>query len=309
MEVGRLYNKEKQFLVVVFSSILALLLGIISIFIIKNRTSPLERAVLKSDYREIYKYIRDPDFTESVFKAYMEYNFGKKIDILEKNKSKYALEYKINGVNGIKKINLVKDKEYIWNFDDYTYNWTINASKGTSIFIEDKEYKAVDGIVEIPRIPFGVYSLKAGLKGCSDYETRIMAGQSIQIKMELSEETIERCSDTIREYIKFKENAINTRQIGEIGCLSKDSGLYKELLEEIQWLKKQDFKAERKLVDLVIKKGFMEDNSIAVDTAEKWEIYIKSDGNESKKIEEYNNRYIISPGEKYIINQIKTINQ
>lgn len=309
MEVSRLYKKEKQFVIIVFTCIFAIVAGIISIFLVKNRTSPMERALVKSDYKEVYKYIRNPDFTEQVFKAYMDYNFGKNLEILERNKSKSGLEYKIKGTNDIKTIKFEKDKGYFWNFEDYIYYWTINAPKGTSVFIEDQEYKSNNGLIEIPRIPFGVYSLKAKLENYSDYETRIMAGQNIQIKMELSSDTIGKCSDVIKEYLSFKQTAINSKELGEVGCLSKSSGLYKELVEEIQWLKKQDFKTGKKLMDFEIKKGFLDDNNIILDVHEKWEIYIKSDGNESTKVEEYNNRYTVLSGEKYIINQIKTINQ
>lgn len=310
MEVSRLYKKEKQFVIMIYSLIFILILGAVALIFFKNRTSPFERAMAGSDYKTLYKYIKNPEFSEGVFGAYINYNYGKSIEIIEKTKSKDAIEYKVKGTNGVKNIKLFKENnKFIWNFDDFTHNWGINVSEGASVFIEDQEYKSKEGLVLIEKIPFGVYNLKAKLQGCSDYEMKIMSGQNINIAMEISKDTIYSCNTVVKDYLTFKEKALNTRQVGEVDCLSKDSGLYKEMLQEVEWLKKQDFKSERKLISFEIKKGIIQSGKIILDVYEKWDTKVTTDENQSTKIEEYNNRYVISQGEKYIINQIKTINQ
>jgi hypothetical protein len=309
LELGRFYDREKRFIVFICLSLLFATLAFISFSIFKDRAISFERYLLNNDYENLYKHINRPDFSQEIFKAYMNYNFGSDISIAKKTKNKNGINYKIITSQGEKIISLESDgKDYLWNFNDYIYNWVITIPKSAKLYIENQSFENKDGQVEIEKIPFGVYDIKVSMESCEPYSHRIMAGQNVEIKMSISKDTIEKCKNIINEYLMFKESAINNRFVSEVSCVDKQSGVYKEVVDEVEWLKTEDFKCTKSLIGIeVVNSTINKDNIIILDVKEIWSVKINNEGNLSEKNEEHFNRYFINTDDKFIISQIKTI--
>jgi hypothetical protein len=308
MEVKRLYNKEVRFLIAFISVVVILISAAFSYIIIRSNSDSFEKYLTSNNYNKLYSYIESASFSEPVFISYMDYNLGKDITIIDRIKTNDNITYKVKTSQGEKTINLTKkDKKYIWNFNDFTYNWQIGIPANAKIYVENEEVENKNGQALIESIPSGVYEVKVTMDNCNPYIAKIMSGQNIQIKLDLSDAALSKCKDTIEEYLKFKENAFNKRKIDNITSIDKNSGLYKEVVDEIEWLKTVDFKSTKSLAELTVVKGYLdEDERILIDVVEKWNVKIDNDGNVSEKIDEYKNTYSLVQGEKLIISQIKT---
>jgi hypothetical protein len=307
MEVKRLYNKEIRFIAICILALMVIISSVFAVMMLKNKNNKFEEYLVSKNYEELYSYIENPDFSLHVFKSYIDYNFGSNINIIDKAEKENEIQYKIKTLDGDKTIRLVKiDKKGKWLFDDYTYNWGINVPSNAQVYIEEQQIENNNGEVLINKIPFGVYNLKVAMENCKPYLERVMSGQNLSIKLSISDDTLNKCRVSIEEYLKFKENAINNKTIGDINYIDKSSGLYKEVLDEVEWLKTADFKTSKNLVNLNLVKGTIEDGILIVEAVEKWNVKINNDGNISEKVEEHKNLYSLVPGEKFIIHQIKT---
>lgn len=309
MEIRRLYKQEKIFLLKEFLSVaLIIMLFFILISSISFKNS-FEEALKNMDYKKLYSYIQKPGFSENIFKAYMEYNFGENYEIINKTTLKEEIIFNLQTDQGMKKITINKIKgKYVWIFKDYIYNWHIKLPKNARLFINGEEYKNTDGEVLINKIPFATYDVDVEMKNCDKYHSRLMAGQDIEIKLNLSKEVIKKCEEIIKEYIIFKENAINNRNLIDISCIDKNSGLYNEVAEEIKWLNQQDYKISKKFTSLETINAVIDSNgTISIDVVEKWSSQLIADGNRSNNIETNKIRYIIETLNGFKIIQLKTI--
>jgi hypothetical protein len=307
MEVNRLYNKEIKFVIGCLLSLLILISSVVAIVISKSNNDKFEEYLANKNYERLYSYIEAPDFSLDVFKSYMDYNYGSEINLIDKTEKENEVEYKLKTPEGDKTIKLVKEnKKYKWIFNDYVDNWNISIPANAQVYVQGELIENNNGQAVINKIPFGIYELKIIMENCKPYIEKIMAGQNISIKLSLSDDTLSKCRVSIEEYLKFKENAINNKTVGDIKYIDKSSGLFKEVVDEVEWLKTADFKTSRNLVSLALTNGTFNDGIFVVEAIEKWNIKINNEGHISEKVESYKNMYSLVPGEKFIINQIKT---
>ncbi|TDT61094.1 hypothetical protein [Fonticella tunisiensis] len=310
MEIKRLHKKETRFLVLIcgLGAVLALSAMFLFYFIWGNKTGFFEKNLINNNYPQLYKFIENPDFNEGIFKAYMDYNFGNKIEVLEKVKSGEYIYIKVRGVQGVRNISLVnRNGKYRWEFSDYVYNWQIKVPEKAVVYVENNEVQNKEGIVQIEKIPFGVYNLKVVMRNCEPYTTRIMAGQKAEIKLEPSKEIVNKCKDYLWEYFKFKEGIINGGKPGEISCVDKGSGIYSEIIDEASLYADDNFKVTKKLMEYKIEKAYFNDEgNIILDVSEKWDVEINNQGEVDKKTENNKNKYVFKTDNDIKLIQIKT---
>ncbi|WDC83525.1 hypothetical protein PL321_12555 [Caloramator sp. mosi_1] len=172
----------------------------------KDEYTAFEKSLKERDFRALYSMIINKDFTYGVFEEYIRYNFGDEIYIKEKHKTEDGYILKVDSKTGEKtlKIKKIKNKLY-WDFDDYVYDWTLKVPLYSTVEVCGVVYENKDGIVTIEKIPFATYNVKIKLKGCEDYQNRILAGQKLEVKLELSKEVVDRCKEAIYDFLKFKE--------------------------------------------------------------------------------------------------------
>ncbi|SHF26712.1 hypothetical protein [Caloramator proteoclasticus] len=311
MHTRGLYDLERQYLFKRFIFILVFII-IFALFLFikpKNDYTAFEKSLKEKDYKALYNMIMNKDFTYQVFEEYIKYNFGDEINIKEKQKTEDGYVLKVNSKTGDKILKIKKEKNKLyWDFNDYVYNWTLQVPLYSSVEVCGQIYENKNGFVTIEKIPFASYNVKIKLKGCEDYENRILAGQKVEVKLELAKDVIDKCKEAIYDFLKFKENAIENKKITEVQCLYTDSGLYKEVLNEIEWLKTVDYKYYKKLIDWkVVSAKLKHSGVIEIDVKEDWEVKIITDENESTNINTQYNRYYVEMGENYKIVQINTI--
>ncbi|EYE88325.1 hypothetical protein Q428_08435 [Fervidicella metallireducens AeB] len=309
MEIRRLYKQEKIFLLKEsFSAALIIMLFYLIISSISFKNS-FEEALKNMDYKKLYSYIESPDFSENIFKSYMKHNFGENYEIVGKNNLKDEIVFNLQTDQGVKNISVNKIKgKYVWIFNDYIYNWHIKLPNNARLFINGEEFKNIDGEVLISKIPFATYDVDVEMKNCDKYHSRLMAGQDMEIKLNVSKEVVKKCEEIIKEYLKFKENAVNNRKLIEINCIDKNSGVYNEVAEEIKWLNQQDYKINKKFISLKTENAVIDSNgTIYIDVIEQWNSYLIADGNKSNNIETNKIRYIIETLNGFKIIQFKTI--
>ncbi|MBZ4662831.1 MAG: hypothetical protein JG776_513 [Caloramator sp.] len=311
MHTRGLYDLERQYLLKRLIFILFFIFIFILLLLIKpkNDYTAFEKSLKEKDYKALYNMVMNKDFTYQVFEEYIKYNFGDEINIKEKQKTEDGYVLKVNSKTGDKILKIKKEKNKLyWDFNDYVYNWTLQVPLYSSVEVCGQIYENKNGFVTIEKIPFASYNVKIKLKGCEEYENRILAGQKVEVKLELAKDVVDKCKEAIYDFLKFKENAIENKKITEVQCLYTDSGLYKEVLNEIEWLKTVDYRYYKKLIDWkVVSAKLKHSGVIEIDVKEDWEVKIITDENESTNINTQYNRYYVEMGENYKIIQINTI--
>lgn len=308
MEIKRLYDRESKFLKgVSLIIILGMLIGVF--FFISSNRDNFQGYLMKKDYKTLYGYMQNPDFSQEVFNAYMDYNYGGNIKIIKKKNADGYTYYRIGTESGEKVIKLRKEKRKVeWIFDDYVYNWTMELPAGADISLQNTPLENKNGKIVIDRIPFAVYEINGEMENCDRYYARILAGQKVEIKMNVSSNVMLSCRDAINQYLNFKQNAVNNRVINDIKCVEKDSGVYKEVLDQVEWLKNNDYTIKKDLQSINIEKGEIEDDgTICVDIIEVWNSTVINENGENKTTETFNNSYFIKPGGKFIITRVRSI--
>jgi len=124
--------------------------------------------------------------------------------------------------------------------------------------------------------------------------------------MKLKEEAIKTCLKSIEDYYNFYQNSINTLKIQDISVLDKNSGLYKEIMDEIAWNKDLGNKVKKKILSYELKEAILENENIKLKIKEKWEIKIDDGKKQSQKSEEYEKYYIFPYSKPNLISQIIT---
>ncbi|CDF58519.1 hypothetical protein [Thermobrachium celere] len=311
MHTSGLYDLEKKYLIRRILPFVAILVLALIFVLVKPRDkyTAFEKSLLEKDYKALYDMILHKDFTYQVFEEYVKYNFSDDVVIKNKYNIGETQYITLNSKTGEKSIKIVKVKnKYYWDFDDYVYNWIIKVPLYASVEVAGQVYENKDGSVTIERIPFASYEVKIKLKGCEDFNGRILAGQKIDIKLELSKEVLDKCKIAIYDYLKFKEEALENKKISEVQCLYTDSGLYNEVLNEIEWLKTVDYKFQKRLKNWeVLSAKLKHSGVIEVDVKEEWEVKVVTDENESVSTVVQVNRYFVEMGDVYKIIQINTI--
>jgi uncharacterized protein YxeA len=308
MEIKRLYDRESKFLRGI--TLLILLGVIISVFFyITASRDNFEEYLKEKDYKALYGYLQNPGFSQEIFNIYMDYNYGGNIKVIEKKSDEDYKYYKIGTESGEKVIKLRKEKrEEEWIFDDYVYNWSIKLPAAADIFLQNTPVENKNGQIVIESIPFAVYEINAQVENCDKYYARILAGQKVEIKMNVSSKVMLSCRDIISQYLGFKQDAINSKVIKDIACVEKDSGVYKEVLDQVEWLKNNDYSIRKDLQSINIEKGKIEDDgTICVDIMEVWNSTIINENGENKTTETFNNSYFIKPGSSFIITKVRSI--
>lgn len=310
MKVKRFYNLEIKFMLRKISiGLLPIIVLLIVLLSLKDNETIFEKSFKERDYRALYNMIDNRDFSFDVFQKYMEYNFPNDTVLKNKvvDKQKTTLTY--TSKKGDKVVILQKNNGKLnWKFDDYVYDWTIKVPLQAKVQVCGEDLENKDGVVLIKKIPFGLYDVKITLQGCEDYNNRVLAGQKIEVKLDLAEEVIERCKETIGEYLKFKENAIQNKKVEEVQCLYNNSGLYTEVLNEIEWLNSIDYKYEKKLLGFELLSAKLKYSGvIEIDVKENWQVKVKTDEMENTNSTSSINKYIVEIGDSYKITQINTI--
>lgn len=310
MKVKRFYNLEIKFLLRKISiGVLPIIVLLIVLLSFKDNETIFEKSFKERDYRALYNLIDNRDFSFDVFQKYMEYNFPNdtvlKSKVVEKQKSTLIYTSK----KGDKVVILEKSNgKQNWKFDDYVYDWTIKVPLQAKVMVCGEELENKEGVVTIKKIPFALYDVKITLQGCEEYNNKVLAGQKIEVKLDLAKEVIDRCKQTISEYLKFKESSIQNKKVEEVQCLYNNSGLYTEVLNEIEWLNTIDYKYEKKLLGFeVLSAKLKYSGIIEIDVKENWEVKVKTDEMESTNNTSSLNKYIVEMGDNYKITQINTI--
>lgn len=306
MEVKRFYDREGRYIKVFFiAAVILVITGVIAAVKFERKT--FEDYLIEKDYEKLYSFIEKPDFTPEIFKIYMDYSYGGKIDIISREKHNNYAIYTIDTDVGEKMINLEKrNSRNIWLFNDYVYDWSIRVPKEASVYMQNQLLENKDGEVKVDKLPFAVYDLNIKMENCIDYKERVMAGQKLAIKMEVDLKSMESCREAIEEYLNFKKNTINFGTIDNITCVDKDSGVYREVIEQMEWTKSLDYKMNKVLSSLVIEKGDIDyDGVICVEAVELWETTIINENGENITTDKYRNLYFINPHEGFKIIKIK----
>lgn len=308
MEIKRLYDREKKLLRT--SLILIAFIILVGIFlIIRMGKDSFERYLITKDYDKLYTFIENPDFSFDIFNTYMDYNYGGNINIINVEKSKDYIKYVIQTDTGEKTIRLEElNNKGVWIFDDYIYDWHIKIPRLASISIENIQFDNRSGEVIISKFPFAVYKISVSSENCETYDEKVMAGQKLSIKMNITASAMKTCQQIISEYLSFKNDAINLGIINAVNCVEKESGVYNEVIEQVEWLKSIDYKISQELVSLVAERGTIDDDGvICVEMVEQWDTTIINENGENKTTDKYKNSYLINPGENFKI--IKIINE
>lgn len=243
--MGRLYDLERRF---VIRKILFYIVPILFVLFLayNNNRTVFEEALEQKDYKALYDLIENKDFTYQVFQDYIKYNFTNDFKITSKISKDDKLTIVISTKRGDKFIDLKKKRGKIyWNFNDYVYNWTIKVPKDAYVEVCGQHFENKDGIVTINKIPFAMYHVKVKLDGCEDYNNYVLAGQKIEVNLQLANSTKEKIASTVYEYLKFKENALQNKKVDEVTCLYTNSGIYTEVINEIEWIKSMDYDYEK----------------------------------------------------------------
>ncbi|MCX7950678.1 MAG: hypothetical protein N2594_01855 [Clostridiales bacterium] len=310
MKVKRFYNLEIKFMLRKISiGLLPIIVLLIVLLSLKDNETIFEKSFKERDYRALYNMIDNRDFSFDVFQKYMEYNFPNDTVLKNKVEDKQKTTLTYTSKKGDKVVILQKNNGKLnWKFDDYVYDWTIKVPLQAKVQVCGEDLENKDGVVLIKKIPFALYEVKITLQGCEDYNNKVLAGQKIEVKLDLAEEVIERCKETIGEYLKFKENAIQNKKVEEVQCLYNNSGLYTEVLNEIEWLNSIDYKYEKKLLGFELLSAKLKYSGvIEIDVKENWQVKVKTDEMENTNSTSSINKYIVEIGDSYKITQINTI--
>lgn len=306
MEVRRLYDREKRLIMsLILAGVFLIFTGILLIAKIKG--SSFKDYLIDKNYEKLYTFIENPDFTYNIFNTYMDYNYGGDIKIINTEKKQGHTKYTIATDTGEKSIVLEeKDGTKFWAFNDYVYDWEINVPKSARLFIENMEFENIEGKVKISKLPFAVYQVRINADNCIDYNEKVLAGQKLGIKMDIDSGALKVCREVINQYIDFKSNAINFKVINDISCVEKDSGIYKEVIEQVDWLKNIDYKISKVMSSLTIEKCWMDfDGIICVALVEVWDTTIINENGENITTDKYKNIYYINPKDNFKIVKIK----
>lgn len=306
MEVKRFYDREGRYIKIFFiAAIILVIAGVIAVVMFERKT--FEDYLVEKDYEKLYSFIEKPDFTPDIFNIYMDYNYGGKIDIISREKQNNFTIYTIDTDVGEKTINVErKDGRDIWLFNDYVYDWSIKVPKGASVYVQNQLLENKEGEVKIEKLPFAIYDLIVKSENCVDFNERVLAGQKLAVKMEVDIKSMELCREAIEEYLNFKKNAINFGVADNIDSVDKESGVYREVIEQMEWTKSLDYKMSRALSSLSVERGNIDyDGVICIEAVELWETTIINENGENITTDKYKNLYFINPHEGYKIIKIK----
>lgn len=306
METKRLYDRERRLIIaLIMAAAFIILTGILVIGRV-GRDS-FKDSLINKDYEKLYKYIENPDFSYNIFNAYMVYNYGGDIDIINTEKSADQIKYTIATDTGEKSITLEKrNGKDFWIFSDYVYDWNIKIPKNSKISIENMEFENKEGEVAISKLPFAVYQMNITAENCKDYNERVLSGQKLAIKLDIAPSAMKVIEEVIKEYINFRKNAINSGVINNINVVEKESGIYKEVVEEVEWLKNADYEISKEMNNLIIEKGTVDfDGTICVTAVEVWDTTIINENGENFTTDKYRNIYYINPEDNFKIIKIK----
>lgn len=295
MEVKRLYNHERRLIGILAAAAACIIIAIV-FFAIRFTKDYFKEYLIDKDYDKLYAYIEKPDFSFEFFKAYMNYNYGGDIEIINLEKNKDQTIYDIKTDTGKKSIVLDKlNGKSIWVFNDYVYDWHIKVPKNAMITLENIEFENEDGEVVINSLPFAAYQMNISLENCESFNEKVLAGQKLTISMNISQSAIAACQDVINEYLSFKKDAVNLRVINEVSCVEKESGVYKEVVEQMEWLDDIDYKIRKELSELKVEKSSIDsDGIICVEVIEQWDTTIINSNGENKTTDKYRNSYFIN---------------
>lgn len=307
MEVKRLYNREYGFIVfvsIVFISIAA----IVVILTATLKGDSFKEHLIKGNYDSLYNYIENPDFSKEIFYAYMDYNYGDDKKIISVKRFDNEIEYTVKGTQEEKVIRLYKNKRrYVWKFDDYVYAWEIKVPIDAEVMIEDTPFYNDHGIVMIKKIPFSVYDITINAKNCETLKSKMLVGQNIAVSLKPSDYVIKRCIKSISEYLSLKEFPLKL-DLEEVKCIDRDSGLYREVIDEVEWFKANGV-VSKKMINMEIRDGFMDAYGVLYITVkESWNIEVASEGRIEIKNDNNMNMYTIAPLNNFIIETVKTVN-
>lgn len=308
MEVKRLYNRERSFMV--FASIMFISIAVTAVVLISSiKHDSFKENLIKGNYDSLYNCIENADFSREVFYAYMDYNYGKDKKIVSIKHSSNAIEYIVKGSQEEKVIKLYKkNRRYFWAFDDYIYGWEIKVPMDAEVMVEDMQFLNENGIVRITRIPFSVYEITIEAKNCEKFKSRMLVGQNISVRMKPSAYVIKRCKRSILEYLSFKELPI--KEDLDTKCVDKTSGLYREVIDEAAWLKANGYLISKKIISMEIFDEFMDIYGIVyVTVKENWNIEVSNEGRIEAKNEIDMNTYRINPSGNFMIEEVKTANK
>lgn len=304
MKSKRFFKSEIKFLLIL---ILIIILPIIIVGGSKLRKRDFKYYLLNKDYDKLYTFIRYPSFTKKVFEKYMSYNFSGDLEILEDKRANGYRFITVKTDKGEKIISLsLEDGKEYWFFNDYANDFSIEAPLNAKVFIEDMVYINTTGRLKVEKLPLALYDVEAVLENCIPFRKKILAGQNFKIEMKLKEEAIKTCLKSIEDYYNFYQNSINTLKIQDISVLDKNSGLYKEVLDEIAWNKDLGNKVKKKILSYELKEAILENQNIKLKIKEKWEIKIDDGKKQSQKSEEYEKYYIFLYSKPNLISQIIT---
>lgn len=306
MEIKRLYNRERRLIItLIVAAVFIIFTGVL--LITRVGRNSFKDYLINKDYEKLYTFIENPDFPLSIFNTYMDYNYGGKINIVKTEKKQNHIKYTIETDTGEKYIVLEeKNGRSFWIFNDYIYGWNIKIPKNARISIENIQFENKEGEITISRLPFAVYQMSISAENCKDYNEKVMAGQKLSIKMDIAQSAMNVSQEVIKEYISFKKNAIDFGVIDDIDCVEKESGIYKEVIDQVEWLKNTDYKISKELVSLIVEKGTVElDGTICLSVIEVWDTTIINENGESVTTDKYKNSYFIDPGDNFKIIKIK----
>lgn len=306
MEVKRLYNREYGFLA--FVSIVLILIALTALILTAMlKGDSFKEQLIKGNYNSLYNYIENADFSKEIFYAYMDYNYGENRKIISVKHSDDEIEYTIKGNQEEKVIRLYKKKRrYVWDFDDYVYGWEIKVPVDSEVVIQDTPFYNNDGIVMIKKIPFSVYDITINAKNCEPLKTKMLVGQNIAVSLKPSDYVIKRCNKSISEYLSLKELPLKS-DLEKIKCIDKNSGLYREALDEAEWLKGNGI-VSKKMIKVEICDAFMDAYGVLYITVkESWDIEVTNEGKTEIKNENNMNMYTIAPCKNFIIEAVKTV--
>lgn len=306
MEVKRLYDRERKLMrTLIILAIIIILAGIF--LIITIRKDSFKDYLINKDYYKLYTFIENPDFSFDIFNTYMDYNYGGDIDIINTEKDENYIKYDIKTDVGEKTILLQEQKgKSIWVFNDYIYDWHIKIPPKANISIGTIQLENKGGEVILDKLPFAVYPINISSQYYEAYNEKVMAGQKINIKMNIASDTMKICEEVVNEYLNFKKDAINLGVINEVNCVEKGSGIYKEVMEEMEWLKNVDYKVSRELISILPEKCIVDDDGIiCLEVIETWDTTIINGNGENITTDKYKNNYFIDPEENFEIVKIK----
>jgi hypothetical protein len=111
MRIKKFYNREIRFLFVVLM-FLASAVFVSFLLVNKKQADPFAEYLLNADYRALYGYIEKPEFSEEIFKNYVEYNFGRDTRVISRRQVGDNISYKVRTIAGNKQKRYIENIRY-----------------------------------------------------------------------------------------------------------------------------------------------------------------------------------------------------